>query len=71
MTKIGVPQRKKKMRKIPMIFDIEIDFKSQIFRTFWHFPIKPNSQNSKISYWYVDSWAKTFLETDHQNLQLG
>ena len=49
---------KNKLKKIPMIFDIV---------KFWHFLTPPhytNSQNSIISFEYVDSWISW------QNLEL-
>ena len=42
----------KKLRKIPMIFDIKIDFESQIFALFDSSPL---IQNSIIYFGYVDS----------------
>ena len=45
----------KNMRKVPMIFDIEIDFESQIFGLFDTSPIL------KISFGYVHFLANIFL----------
>ena len=57
---ISYSPMKKKIRMIRMIFDIEIDFESQMapFDTFPHYT---NSKNSIISLGYVDSYAKIFI----------
>ena len=51
------PSKKKKLRKIPMIFDIEnLTLKVKC----WQFlkpPHNTNSQNPIISFWYVNPWA--------------
>ena len=41
-----------KIRKIWMIFDVEIDFESQISELFDTSPLRTNSQNSMISFNY-------------------
>jgi len=54
---------KKKLRKIRIIFDIENWLWKSRGWVILHFLTahhQSNSQNSKISFWYVDSQAKTF-----------